>query len=274
VKYSRFEWLTISVGGVAVLATVVFALRPRPDLIELAAQLLLMPVLVGAVHWGRKGGLIGALAATLAYVALRLPSVVSVGLQADVLQLIVIRTVTYGFVGIIGGELCGRIKYFFARLEDSCSIDEHSRVYNQRFIAQSLSNHLGESARYGTVFSIAIIELASRLTADLRPSRVRSLVRSVADHMRNDVRLVDDVGRLDDGRFVLLFPHTPKDGAVVAATRVRAGVRDVLGAKDESVVLSIMGSIEDSADIQVLLDTIRVKDPEPVQAERRDPAPA
>jgi hypothetical protein len=253
VKYSRFEWLTIAVGGVAILATAAVALQPRPDWTEIAAQLLLLPVLISAVHWGRKGGLVGALAATLAYLMLRLPSIVSVGLGPDVLQLVLIRTVTYGFVGIIGGEMCGRIKYFFARLEDSCSIDEHARVYNQRFIAQLLSTHLGEAARYGAVFSIAIIELA--------------------DHIRNDVRLVDDVGRLDDGRFVLVFPHTPKDGAVVAATRVRMGVRDVLGAKDESVTCTVSSSAEDGAELRALLDGIRPEEPA-VQVDRRTPAQA
>jgi GGDEF domain-containing protein len=273
VKYSRFEWLTIAVGGVAILATAAVALQPRPDWTEIAAQLLLLPVLISAVHWGRKGGLVGALAATLAYLMLRLPSIVSVGLGPDVLQLVLIRTVTYGFVGIIGGEMCGRIKYFFARLEDSCSIDEHARVYNQRFIAQLLSTHLGEAARYGAVFSIAIIELAPSLTAELRVSRVRTLVRAVADHIRNDVRLVDDVGRLDDGRFVLVFPHTPKDGAVVAATRVRMGVRDVLGAKDESVTCTVSSSAEDGAELRALLDGIRPEEPA-VQVDRRTPAQA
>jgi GGDEF domain-containing protein len=273
VKYPRFEWLTIGVGAVTVLATVVFALRPAPEWTEIIAQLLLMPVLIGAVHWGRKGGMIGALGATLAYVALRLPSIVAVGLQAEVLQLILIRTVTYGFVGIIGGEICGRIKYFFARLEDSLSIDEHTRVYNQRFIAQLLSNHLGESARYGTVFSVAIVRLAPSLTAELRPSRVRTLVRAVADHIRNDVRLVDDVGRLDDGRYVLVLPHTAKDGAMIAATRVRAGVRDVLGAKDESVSVIVMCCLEDRADIEGLLDSVRVPEP-PLQLDGRAPATA
>ncbi len=274
-KYSRFEWLTLGVGAVAVLGTVAFALQPRPDWVELLAQLLLLPVLFGAVHWGRRGGLIAALGATLAYVALRLPSVVAVGLQSEVLELIIIRVVTYGFVGVIGGELCGRIKYFFARLEDSCSIDEHTRVYNQRFITQMLSNSLAEAARYGTVFSIALVELAPCLTAELRQSRVRHLVRAVADHIRNDVRLVDDVGRLDDGRFVLVLPHTPKDGAVVAATRVRIGVRDLLGAKDDSVRATVLCTTDDVSEIQALVDAIRTEPATvaPVQ-DRRTPAPA
>jgi len=256
VNYSRFELLTLGVGAVAVLGTVVSALQPTPDWVELAAQVLILVVLVGAVHWGRKGGLIGALAATLAYLLLRLPSIVKVGLEADILELVLIRFATFGLIGVVGGEICGRIKYFFARMENSLSIDESSRVYNQRFVCQLLSNKLAEATRYGTPFSIALIRIDASVTADLRPARQRSAVRAVADHMRNDVRLVDDVGRLDDGRFVLVFPHTPKDGAQVAATRVRQGVRDVLGAKDGAVTDSVLGSAEDAAGIRALIDAI------------------
>lgn len=262
-KYSRFELLTIGVGAAAVLGTVTFALQPRPDWIELVAQLLLLVVLVGAVHWGRKGGLVAALGATLVYIVLRLQSVVSVGLEAEVLELILIRTAAFGIIGVIGGEICGRIKYFFARLDDSLSIDENSRVYNQRFLGQMLANSLASATRYGTRFSIAIIELAPHLTAELHPTRSRALVRSVASHIRNDVRLIDDVGRLDDGRFVLVMPHTPKDGAQVAVSRVRIGVRDLLGAKDESVTVTVHGSDEDADAIGALVASITTSGDQP-----------
>ena len=84
----------------------------------------------------------------------------------------------------------------------------------------------------------------------------------MADHIRNDVRLVDDVGRLDDGRFVLVFPHTPKAGGEVAAARVRQGVRDLLGAKDESVEASVYGSEEDAGAIRALIDSFGCDGPQ------------
>jgi GGDEF domain-containing protein len=257
VKYSRFEWLTIGVGAVAIGGTVMSSLLPHPDWIELIAQLLLLGVLVGAVHWGRNGGLVSALGATLVYLAMRLPNIVAGGGEADILQLLLVRGATFGLVGIVGGEVCGRIKYFFARIDDSCSIDESSRVYNQRFLAQLLDSSLGSADRYGTVFSIVVLALAPVLTDGLRPARIKTLVRSVANHVRNDVRMIDDVGRLDDGRFVMVLPHTPKDGAAIAGARVRAGVRELVGAKDESVTAIVYGSTDDAAAIRALADSIR-----------------
>lgn len=254
-KYARFEWLTIGVGAVAILGSVSFSLSPAPDWIELVAQVLLLAVLIGAVHWGRKGGAAAALVATVAYVALRIPSMTR-GFSAEVLEILLIRAATFGLVGIIGGEICGRIKYFFARLEDTCSIDEHSRVYNQRFVLQMLESNLGAARRYGSHFSVVLLTLSPRLTEDLRPARKRAIIRAVANHVRNDVRLIDDVGRLDDERFILILPHTPKEGALIAAERVRKGVRDVLGAKDDSVLGVVYGSAEDPAELQSLVESL------------------
>lgn len=264
-RYERFEMLAIGVGAAAILATVVLSLQPTPDYIEIAAQLLLLGVLIGAVHWGRKGGAIAALVASLAYILLRVPNVMQAGTSADVLELLLIRIATYGLVGIVGGELCGRIKYFVARLNNDASIDETSRVYNQRFIGRLLLGNLSSYKRYGAPFSVVLIELEPSLTAGLRPSKNARLVRAVAAHVRNDVRLVDDVGRLDDGRFMLLLPHTPRSGAEVAAARVCAGVRDTIGAKDESVTATIMDAIDDCDAIEDLLAGILPGNGEPVR---------
>jgi GGDEF domain-containing protein len=265
VKYARFELLAIGAGGIAVLATVVMSLQPQPDVIEIVAQLLLLAVLIGAVHWGRRGGMVAALAAMLTYILMRAPFLGDSGMSADALRLVLVRMGTYGLIGIVGGEICGHIKYVFVRLEDSLAIDEQSRVYNQRFVAQMLRNSMSSFERYGAPFSLVVLTLAPELTAELRPGKVGFLVRAVADVIRNDIRLVDEVGRLDDGRFLLLLPHTPKTGAEIAAERVRGAVRDTVGAKDGSVTAQVMSAAEDAATIHALLDAIAP--PAPVAAE-------
>jgi GGDEF domain-containing protein len=262
-KYERFEWLTIGVGAVVIFGTVgvsAFASQTAAswDLaVEMIAQALLLVVLVGAVHWGRKGGFIAAVGATVIYVVLRVPTIQAVGMTPEVIQLVVIHTVTYGVIGILGGEICSRIKYYFARMEDAFNIDEDTRVYNQRFLGQLLLSQIGQFDRYRTEFSVGVITLSPNLTADLRPAKVTTVVRTVANHIRNDVRLIDDVGRLDDGRFVLVFPHTPKSGAEVAMNRVRTSVRDLLGAKDESVTAAVYGVPDDADALRMLADSLQ-----------------
>ncbi len=251
-KYMRFEMLAVAVGGVAIFGTIVASWRGQPIVEELIAQLLLLAVLVGAVHWGRNGGFVAAVFAIVVYIAMRAPLVAGDGITPDVLDLVLVRTVTYGFVGIVGGEVCGRIKYLLARLESALNVDEETQLYDQRFVARLVESNFGQYSRYTTPFSIGLIELTPALTSELAPARRRSLLKATANHIRNDVRLVDDVGRLDDGRFVLVLPHTPKQGGQVAAERVRTGLLDLLGARDESVTSEVIGAPEDVAAIQGL----------------------
>lgn len=249
--YRTFERLILIFGGGAILATLAVSYPSYRDVPEVMAQIVLVGVLAGAVHWGRRGGLVAAVTACLLYFILRLPLLVRTGgLTLDVLVLLVTRFATYGMVGILGGELCQRVKYLFARLEGDSSIDEWTRVYNQNHAQLLLRNAIGQHVRYGNHFSVVLVCLAPALTAGLRPSRQRSLLRSAAGHIRGDVRLVDDVARLADGSFLVLLPSTPHAGASIAAERIRTGVRDILGAKDESVTVRVLGSENDLPEIE------------------------
>ncbi len=257
-KYSRFAQLVVGVGTVAVLATVFLSLRRGPIVEEAIAQLMLIGVLIGAVYWGRNGGFVAAVVATVTYAMLRIPMVADAqGLTGTVATLVVIRMVTYALVGVVGGEVCGRIKYVFAALENSSAIDEWTRVYNQRYIARIMQATLAQYRRYETPFSAVVISLAPGITENLRPSKARSILRAVASHIRNDVRLVDEVGRLDDGRFIVLLPSTPRAGGVIAAERLRSAIRDLIGAKEESVVAAVWGTPDDIGELETLTESVQ-----------------
>jgi GGDEF domain-containing protein len=212
---------------------------------------------MSAVHWGRNGGFITAVIAVVVYVAMRSPLLVTEGLTQDLLDLVLVRMAAYGVVGIIGGEVCGRIKYVLARLEGGMNIDVDTNLFNQAYVSKLLTSHLGLAARYKTPFSIVLVTLSPALTSELKPARRRSLLRAVANHIRNDVRLVDEVGRLEDGRFVLLLPHTPKSGGEIAAGRVREGVRELLGARDEAIEARVLAVPEDLSELSGLSEAIR-----------------
>jgi len=219
--------------------------NPAPQ--EVVAQLLIIVVLAGAVHWGRDGGFIAAIIASLVYVFMRLPLLTEQGLTPEILTMIGVRVLTYGVVGIVGGEICGRIKYVFARLEGSPLVDEMTGVYNARYAGQAIKSGLGQWQRYQVPFSAVELTVSDAIFEGLRPTRQRTIMRQIADHVRNDIRLVDDLAHLGEGRFMMLLPHTGKEGASVAADRVRQGVRDLLGAKDESVA-AVVRSAQDDAD--------------------------
>lgn len=259
-KYSRFEWLTLAVGGSAIAGTILASLQARPMIEEIIGQLLLLVVLVGAVHWGRNGGFLTAVGAIVIYIAMRGPLLVGEGITSDLLELIGVRMAAYGVVGIIGGEVCGRIKYLLARMESGANIDEETSLYNEAYIARLVRNNLGQHMRYKQPFSVVLLTLAPALTSELKPSRRRSLLRAVGNHVRNDVRLVDDVGRLGDGSFIMVLPQTPKSGASIAGGRVRESVRELLGARDESVSVRILAAPEDMSELTAFCDAAATVD--------------
>jgi diguanylate cyclase (GGDEF)-like protein len=241
------------VGGGAIIGSVLVSLGSSPVIEEVIAQLLLLGVLIVAVHWGRSGGFIAAVVASLLYIVLRIPLVVEAeGLSADLAILIITRVITFGLIGVVGGEMCMRIKYVFARLEDSSSIDDWSQIYNQRFVVRSLESAHGQYTRYETPYSVVLIHLDSKLFEELRTSKQRTLVRSVGSCIRNDIRLVDEAGRLRDGRFVVILPHTPSEGARVVAERLSRGVSDTLGSKDESITAHVLAAPEDAGRLDEL----------------------
>lgn len=258
-KYSQFEKLVITLGAAAILGTLLLSLPSGgPGLTEIIAQLMLLLVLVVAVHYGPKGGLIAAIVASVIYIAMRIPTLAG-DMTLGVSAMVLVRLAAYGLVGVVGGELCGRIKYVFARYDDSSTIDDWSHVYNQRYAARALEQALGRFTRYGEAFSVVVIALSPSLTSELRPSRQRALVRGVANCLRDDIRMVDEVARLNDGRFLILLPHTPREGAMVVNARLEAGVCHTLGAREASVTANFFGAAEDGPALEALASDIADK---------------
>jgi hypothetical protein len=259
-SYSSFERLVLLVAAVAVGGTVAAnVLTSRSaSLIEIAGALLVFVVLAAAVHWGRNGGFLAAAAATLAYTLMAVPGVVINGaLRPQVVELVLMHVVVYGLVGIIGGEVCGRLKYTFARLENSSALDADSRLYSEAMVRELLCSGIAKYRRYGTQISVIRLDLAAGLFADYRPFRRRVLLRRVARHVRNDVRLVDDIGRLDDGAIVVVLPSTSDVGAHVVAGRLRAGVCDLLQARDDAITADVLSTDADPDGIARMADDLK-----------------
>jgi len=245
-KYRHFEILVAVVVAATVLASIAF-LNPSTTVSEESfAQVMLVLVLVAALHWGRNGGIIAAALASLTYLALRTPMLLeSLGSEEDILSILGVRVLTYLVVGAIGGELFARIKYLFARLENSCSIDELSGVYNQQFITRTLEAALGQHVRYGAPFSIVFLSISAEAQADLKPKQRNKLIRETAHYLRNDLRMVDEVGRLDDERFLLVLPNTPGAGASVVATRTTERLDAIIRVGPEALQTETLSAPED-----------------------------
>ncbi len=263
-EYGRFERLVIGSTATLVLLGLAASLAGGDvGTAEVVGQLAIVGVMTAAVHWGRRAGTFAALAACLVYLALQLP-LVSSGLSAQELLLIVSRFAGYCLVGIVGGEIFSRVKYVFAGTQDSAVIDDWSRVYNQRYAARAIEQALARHERYREPFSTVLVHLEPVLTGTQRPHKLRGLVRTVANFIRDDVRLVDDVARLDDGRFIVLLPHTAGEAAPVVARRLEAGICKTLGVKESCVSTTCLGAERDTAALELLVAGLSDAEDEPV----------
>jgi GGDEF domain-containing protein len=257
-SYVRFERYAIAIAALVVLSMVAVSARDLThNASELVAESLMFAVFVAAVHYGRKGGLVAAMSASVIYVLLNVPNMtLSHGLTTQVLFLITLRVLVFGLIGIVGGEACGRLRLFMTRASSAEIFDDWSRVFNQRYAYTALTRSIAAFERYGQQFTLALISLAPSITADLGAQRARNIVRSVSKHLRGDVRMVDEVARLDDGRFLVLLQNTPLENGKAATARLTSGVRQLLGAREESVISRCLSPETDAVALKTLADEI------------------
>ena len=249
-SYPLFEFLALTVGSISIVAAMVATLWSGTVVQETIAQGLLLVVLVGAVHRGKQGGLITALFAITVYGCMRVPMIMRQGFSPDVVELLLVRTLTYAVIGIGGGAVCARIHHFLARLESTPNIDVATQLFNERFITRTLRSMVGQYERSHKPFSVVILTLDSAV-ANPRPDQL-PLLRSVADYLRENVRLIDDVGRLDDGRLLLVLPQTDRQGAGIAANRLGGGVKHLMGPGHDTMKVELRGAVEDLDGIRSL----------------------
>jgi hypothetical protein len=269
-KYSVFETIVLVFGALAIVSSLFLGPATAPQTAEVVAQLMIIVVLAGALHFGRNGGFIAAVAATAVYVALRLPLLNAEGFAGDALTLIGIRVITYALVGVVGGEFAGRFKYILARLEHQTLSDRTTGAYSACYAGQSIDTGLAAWKRYETPYSLVAIKITPTLYEGLRAARYRTVMRQVAGALRNDIRMVDDLAFRPKGTFMALLPNTEAEGAAVVAARLTRVASDVLGANESAISAEVLSC---SRDAERLAGLARELNPNP-DADGCGPAPA
>ncbi|MHB1450229.1 MAG: hypothetical protein ACYCXR_00150 [Coriobacteriia bacterium] len=223
---------------------------------EVVAQLLLLLILFGALHWGRNGGFVTALIAIAIYVGMRYPMLDAEGLSLDVVTMIVTRAIAYAVIGVAGGELAGRVKYQLARANGDTMIDPITRVYSARYAGETIACALGKHHRYETPCAVLSLTISPAVWSDLRVRQMDSLMRRVASRLRNDIRMVDDVAYHDNGGFIIILPETTAHSANVVVKRLRAGVIDIAGCGMDEITARVLTCGADDAELEALADVL------------------
>ena len=246
-RYRTIEYLAGAFGVTAILATVIMGIASpaRTTWQEMVAQLMFLPVLFGALHYGRNGGFLAALFAVAVYVGINVPNAAT---SSDggtlLLELVGIRGLAYVLIGVVGGEMCSRIKYFFLSLESGDLIDNETGIYGALHIGRLLGSLVEQHRRYGTCFSAATMTLDPKALQQtgLTGRSGKSLMHDLAAAVRSDVRAVDEVGRMSPDALLVLFPSTPPSGGHVAVerlTRTASAMLSRRGASEDADILKV-----------------------------------
>jgi len=240
-RYGMFELLVIIFGAGTVI-TVVLA-SPFKSPTEIIAQLLLIPVLLAALHYGQRGGIVSFLLASAIYFLMMVSEMINTGLIIPILQLLFLRVVLYGVVGIGGGIICSRIKYLFARLERHGFSDNITGLYSSHFIAQLISKYAEEFRRYQTGFSVVTLQIDRANFKDIKEPQISHELRKIGSKIRDDIRAIDEVGCAGDNTFALILPNTNTSGATILVERLRKLIAHYIKKHN--------ATIEDNPDIEV-----------------------
>lgn len=257
-RFTRFEQIVLLAGGAAILCSMAISIAAGgADYVEVVAQGLLFVVLYAAVRLGRRGGATAAMLASVAYSLVVIASAPDTTAGPTHIPVLVLRLVAFGLVGIVGGELVTRFRYGLTKLGPGSALDDWSRVFNQEYIHTTISMAVARHERYGDPIAVIIMALSPRVFGTMKPVRQRGLVRAIAGVIRSDVRMMDEVARLTDGRFVILMPHTDAEGGSVARDRIRDDVLAVLGSSHiEGVTARLLALPSDRDAITALLESI------------------
>jgi len=114
----------------------------------------------------------------------------------------------------------------YKRVEQLAVTDELTQVYNFRYLKTALRRELDRAVRFHEVFSILMLDVDNLKAYNDRFGHLRgsTVLKQVAYAIKMTARSIDYVAKYGGDEFLLILPHTPKEGALVLAERVRMAV--------------------------------------------------
>lgn len=99
------------------------------------------------------------------------------------------------------------------QVEDLKLTDELTGLPNKRAITQSLDLHVSRSRRYHNPLSVVLVHADLHQGDGVHPLSTEPLVLAVSRFLRDRLRWVDQIGRLEENVFLLVLPETTEADA-------------------------------------------------------------
>ena len=125
------------------------------------------------------------------------------------------------------------LRQSLARERRLARIDDLTGVRNARAFHEAAGAEIERARRYQHPFSVAVVDLGSRVGDDL--------VRAAATVLRGALRATDVVARLGRDEFIALLPETTAASARIVLEKLRAGLADLRTTDGRAATPSIGG---------------------------------
>ena len=114
------------------------------------------------------------------------------------------------------------------RVEKLAVTDDLTQVFNYRFLKTALRRELKRAARFQQPLSIIMIDVDNLKAYNDRHGHLRGsyLLREMAHLLAQQVRSWDLVAKYGGDEFTIILPQTGEEGALIAASRLRAAVEE------------------------------------------------
>ena len=132
--------------------------------------------------------------------------------------------------------------FLYEKVEDLAITDGLTGLFVRRYFMERFDEELKRSKRHGFSFAFLMLDIDNfKKCNDTYGHLVGDVVlRDVSRIIKEHVREIDLVGRFGGEEFSLVLPETGRDGAVMAADRLRENIQaNVFRAYDEKLKLTV-----------------------------------
>jgi GGDEF domain-containing protein len=219
--------IVLAIGVLALLA--VSQIARGVDPVEILATVLFLGIFAAVVYFELVGGIVAAAAATMAYGVARLPAVDVVG-SPSVWRLITLRGASFFAFGVLGSYALKRFRGALRVASYGHHLDHETGCASTRQIFHDLDIEIARSQRYGSSFSVVVLDIASTSLASLKYQVRAQALTQLGTLLRSTARTTDRLGIVDtrtDRRIFAILAETPKSGAESFAKRMGDRVADL-----------------------------------------------
>lgn len=236
--FNRARSVLLLAGLILISLVGLIAISRGVDRVEVIATLLFIPVFVGFLFWGFRGGFWLGVVAAVTYVLLRIPSIRLLGITPLAGQLAA-RIVGYLGFGLGGGWAAQQIKATLDKFELHDDIDDETGLGNARSMVEVTDTERARADRYQKVFSVVLADVTGAQWSGEPNRRQRAALHDLGRMIKAAVRSSDHAahGRKRDHHLIgLVLPETGPEGARIAGDNLR---KVLLGASGAGVAIRI-----------------------------------